>query len=242
MKLSALIACDVFAAELQFLGLTVSDYVAVPMGLHDDPARLQSEVQSAVDRLDSPGAAPVGIALGRCGGALLGVRARQTSLIVPRVDDCISLFLGGGQQAIDWRLRHPDHYFASPGWARGALLPGDARRQRLEPLFLEKYPDDPEMVEDLLEADRDTFAHYRTLTCLDTGTPDNEQDRARCQACAESMGWPMQSVPASLELLKKLIHGPWDNQHFLRVQPGQSIAADDHGHARVLKAVPAASS
>lgn len=240
-----LIACDVFAPELRSLGVDEAITVFLPMGLHDQPSQLRQALQAEIDgadkqaRIDAesdvkPGA--ILLAYARCGDGLVGLRARRLPLIIPRADDCMALFLGGGEEARAFRRRHPDWYFATAGWANGGLLPGPGREARIRERYREKYPDDDELVEDLVDADRDTYGHYTTLACIQTTENDPTGLSAACAGCAAAMGWRQQSLEGTVTPLQKLLEGPWPEEAFLTVPPGYRIVAAND--ARVLAAEP----
>jgi hypothetical protein len=209
------------------------------MGLHDHPAGLREAVQAEIDRLErQPGVERILLAYARCGEGLAGIVAGRAPLVIPRADDCVTLFLGGGEAAREFRRKHPDWYFASPGWARGGRLPGPGRERELRELYRERYDDDEEVVDELLEADRETFQHYTTLGCLRTSRDPSDETALReaCQECAAAMGWKLETMPGQTGQLRALLEGPWPDDRFLTVHPGQKIIpANDE---RVLTTAP----
>lgn len=69
-------------------------------GLHDIPAKLHSLLQSELDKVEQ--CDRVLLALGRCRGALGGLKAGNYETILPKVDDCISLFFGSDQKRYEY--------------------------------------------------------------------------------------------------------------------------------------------
>jgi hypothetical protein len=64
--------------------------------------------------------------------------------------------------------------------------------------------------------------HYDRLTYIHMGLECEEpfRERARCEA--EGKGWTFDEVEGSMALLRKLIHGEWD-EDFLLLEPGQTV-------------------
>ena len=73
---------DDLAAEVTFL-----DY-----GLHSLPKNLKIAVQEALDAIEEPSLVILGYGL--CGNGLDGIQAGKHTLLIPRADDCIAIFLG----------------------------------------------------------------------------------------------------------------------------------------------------
>jgi hypothetical protein len=80
---------------------------------------------------------------------LIGVKADQCPLVIPRAHDCISILLGSPEIHQDVLKKNPGTYFYSPGWVRGRRVPGPDRDAHLRELYSERYPDDEDMVSQL---------------------------------------------------------------------------------------------
>ena len=77
-------------------------------------------------------------------------------------------------------------------------------------------------MEDLVEADRETFAHHNCAAYVDvTG---NKKAESYCQECAVSLGWKYRRLQGDPALLKDLLSGNWDASRFLVSEPGQAIS------------------
>lgn len=63
---------------------------------HDVPNRLREAIQRELDGIRD--ADRVLMAFGTCGGAMVGLRTGNFQLILPRVDDCLSLLMGSMEQ------------------------------------------------------------------------------------------------------------------------------------------------
>jgi hypothetical protein len=103
-----------------------------------------------------------------------------------------------------------------PGAEGSRTWPGstDARRIR------KRYPDDEETVEDLLEADRDSFAHHDTAAYIDI--TDNAEAESYCRNCAAQLGWEFRKLEGDRSLLEALLDSRVEDERLLFVPPGPS--------------------
>jgi hypothetical protein len=228
---TAILACDVFRDEVKALmGLSPTWHSIrwLAMGLHDHPANLRREVQNQITEIESdPKVARIVLIYGMCGGGLVGVAAQRCELILPQAHDCISLLLGSATKHQQVLTENPATYFYSPGWIRGKRVPGPDREAYLRELYGPRYPDDPDIVEDLIEADQETFAHHNTAAYVDlTG---NAEARSYCEGCALHQGWDFNELATDDAWLRSLLNGPWNAPHFLTVAPGQKISLGTGG-------------
>ncbi len=227
----AVLACDVFLEELENLSGNPNSWAAVEyleMGLHDHPDQLRLEVNKAIGRLqDVEGVERILLFYGLCGNGLIGVKAERCDLVIPRAHDCISILLGNPEKHQAILKDNPGTYFYSPGWIRGRRVPGPDREAHLRELYAERYPDDEDMIDDLVEADLYTFAHHNCAAYVDvTG---NMEAESYCQKCAASLGWEFKRLPGDAAILRDLINGNWDDERFLLVHPGEMIRATTDG-------------
>ena len=228
-----LIACDVFAEELPVLADRVASETGLPdspwrriawleMGLHDHPDRLRAQVQALIDAWDSaPDFSTILLAYGMCGNGLLGVCARQKTLVLPRAHDCISILLGGRAAHEAVLKENPGTYFYSPGWIRGRRVPGPDREPYLREIYGQRYPDDEEMVEDLVEADAMAFLHHNCAAYVDI--TENAEAENYCRDCARHLQWNFRKLPGEAGLLHRFLAGDWSVEDFLVVPPGHRI-------------------
>ena len=182
-------------------------------GLHNTPNILRERLQEALDGLD---AERVLLAMGYCGNAISGVRAGEHELIVPRVDDCISLLLGSVERRVEVS-KELSAYFFTEGWMRGE------RNIWNEYLYtVEKYGED--MADTIMEM---MYSHYKTLALLDCGVGDLDALSEQVRPLAEALGLERKRVGATLSYIEQLFTGPWDDERFLVVSEGGVIGEKD---------------
>lgn len=204
------------------------------MGLHDQPDVLRKEVQATVNGLEAnPEIETVLLFYGVCGNGLIGVKSRRCRMVLPRAHDCISVLLGSPDVHESVLKKNPGTYFYSPGWVRGRRVPGPDRDAYLREYFGNKYPDDEDLVEDLLEADQETFLHHNCAAYVEV--TDNREAESYCKNCAASLGWEYRRLKGDASLLKDLLAGNWDPLRFLVTAPGTPIKEVLAGPARGIQ-------
>ena len=207
------IACPVVLEELSLrLPTTGVDTQALDMGLHTNPDRLRAALQEAVDNSE-PGLDAVVLGYGLCSKAVVGVVARHCRLVVPRVDDCICLFLGSRRAHREQLRVEPGTYYLTKGWVDAGDGPfaeydrmcerwGSERADRLMGVLLK---------------------HYTRLAFIRTGrAEDLSPYRRHARETAARFGLRYEELDGSTALLEKLARGPWDDE-FVVVPPGEAV-------------------
>lgn len=227
----AILACDVFQDELEhFASLEPSSASMryLEMGLHDQPDRLRSSVQATIDEIAAnPNITHIALAYGRCGNGLLGVYSERCHLVLPQAHDCVSILLGGPARHDAVLKENPGTYFYSPGWVRGKRVPGPDREKHLRELYADRYGEDEEMMEELVDADRETFSHHNCAAYV--SIIDRPEAKNYCQQCASHLGWRYRECAGDPSFLQDLVSGRWNSRRFLIVPPGKQIGADSNG-------------
>ncbi|MBN2625958.1 MAG: DUF1638 domain-containing protein, partial [Spirochaetales bacterium] len=133
MKKIKIISCAVLSHDLNDLArkcnLSVeAEYLEA--GLHEEPQKLKTLLQERVtlaSREDSWDRIVIGYGL--CGLGTVGLRAGKIPLVIPRVHDCIALFLGSEKKYREQFSRHPGTLYMSRGWYENKTQPGGIRRK-----------------------------------------------------------------------------------------------------------------
>lgn len=227
----AVLACDVFTEEIEELASPEPPWRSLrllEMGLHDRPAELLNKVQQEIAGIEQdPEIEAIVLAYGRCGNGLLGVRAMRAELILPQAHDCISILLGSSARHAAILRENPGTYFYSPGWMREQRVPGPDREASLRQFYADRYPDDAELIDELIDVDREAFEHHNCAAYI--SIINRPVAASYCQSCAKHLGWEHKTLTGDPTFLRQLIHGNWDNPDFLKVLPGQKIGADSDG-------------
>ncbi|MCE5328348.1 MAG: DUF1638 domain-containing protein, partial [Planctomycetaceae bacterium] len=121
------IACGVLAIDLKDLVARLGFDVSLsflPGGLHSTPRELRRRLQEAVDEATAQKRGDlIAIGYGVCGLGAVGIHARTIPLAIPRVNDCIALFLGSDSAYKEQFARFPGTYYISAGWVEEKATP-----------------------------------------------------------------------------------------------------------------------
>jgi len=220
------LACDVLQDEVEHLAAGMRHLVRreyLPMGLHDRPAHMRTELQGWIEVAEAdPRIETIVLVYGLCGHGTVGLEVRRVPLVIPRAHDCITLFLGSASHYARFYADHPDAYFYTPGWMRGGRVPGPERQAALRRDLEARYADS-ERVARLLEAEAACWEGRHHATYIDHGLPQHDGCAETARACAEGFGWSFEQIAGDPTLLKKTLAGNWSEKTHLIVQPGQSI-------------------
>ncbi len=227
----AVIACDVLEDEVRHLaaGLChVGSLIFMPQGLHNEPVRLQRELQAAVARAEAdPSVDAIALVYGLCSRGVENLRLERCPLVIARAHDCVTLFLGDKDRYAAYLREHPGTYWYSPGWIKSHAPPGPERTEKLRREFAEKF--DAEEVEYLMEMEAHWIANYNRAAYVGLGIGETQKDRDYTKRCAACLGWDYDQVHGDPSLLRALLAREWDERRFLVVPPRHVIrlTADD---------------
>lgn len=151
---------------------------------HDVPNRLREAIQRELDGIQD--ADRVLMAFGTCGGAMVGLRTGNFQLILPRVDDCLSLLVGSMEQRYA-ALQGGFGIFLTESW----LSSSRSMENELERIR-RVYP--PKRAETII---RLMYRNFDSLNVIDTGAYPVESILPRTQALAEQLHLTHRVVPVS---------------------------------------------
>lgn len=232
----AAVACGVLALDLRKtareLGIEPQCEL-LPGGLHNHPEELRRQLQGAIDTLSSKGLYDrIVIGYGICGRGTVGLHAREIPLAIPRVHDCIALFLGSDASYRREFERFPGTYYISAGWYEENVEPLAQQRPYVYMGDRRVYYDDlvGQCGEDQA---RRTFAffsswkkHYQRAAFIDTGVGRPEVYAAYAREMAEKNGWRFEQLEGGPSLLTELLTVRQTTEGVLLVPPGYSTVFD----------------
>jgi hypothetical protein len=179
-------------------------------GLHLRPGTLTAALQAAID--DSPDLDAVLLGYGLCSRAVVGLRATHCRLVMPKVDDCIAIFLGSRGEYERQARGEPGTYYLTKGWIEVGDSPFDEVDRLAQKYGREKAT---RMIGLMLR-------NYTRLALIDTGGQDLDRYREYAKAAAERFGLRFEEIPGSPTLVEKLLAGPWDDD-FVIVERGGEV-------------------
>ena len=255
-----LLACEVLREEAELLLRELGtadrfDAEWFEMGLHEKPEHLKAELKTRVAACAGLGYEAILLLFGLCSNVTAGLEAPAgVRLVIPRVHDCVSLYLGSGKRYMAEHAAEAGTYWFSRGFLHrtdgrspessglgvsGMLTDQDgkpASREEMYRRFVEEYGE--ENADYLMETLVDSWKkNYRRAVYLDwDGNADREADKRYVQDYAEQNNWRFETKPVDLRLVRALMGGPWPEDEFVTVLPGQRvIATNDNEVMRVAR-------
>jgi len=219
---TAVIACRVLQDLLESRLADGVPTMWQDVGLHNTPNLMAAALQQRVDALTEPSNVIVGYGL--CGNGLVGVKSRQHTLIIPRIHDCVAMFLGSHQRYLQRFFANPNTYYLTKGWIEAKDEP------------LTEYLDyvkqfDEETADYLVEM---KYRHYRKLCVV--GFSEAELSACRPAAmqvaafCKQRFGMDYEEVIGTTELIEALLevslHLTEPNDAFVVVPPGGEVTTE----------------
>jgi hypothetical protein len=184
-------------------------------GLHTVPEQMTPQVQAAVDAAGQPGVVLLGYGL--CGNGVVGLKAREHTLVIPRVDDCIAMLMGSYQTYLTEYRNHPGTYYLSKGWLESGHHPlgqfqewsaryGEARARK----FVER-----------------TYQNYQRVALVAFTPEELNSYRLQAQEAAHFLGVAYTEILGSPALLQRLVEransSDRTDDEFVVVPPGATV-------------------
>ena len=208
-----------FVAAAQSSQGTDHPVFTLDRAMHVEPEEMKAAMLRQMAALP-PEYDTVLVAMGFCGG-VWHQAAFDRTVVIPRVDDCVSLLLHT-DDAFHPNLKEDGHlylYENDPGEFSALTLMHNTNSftQDLDLKNMSR--------EFLFEM---WFHNYRHMDIIDTGLNDcySEEYAAAAQAQADQIKADLDYVPGGILLLEKLVSGRWDEQ-FIVAPPGKTILHGD---------------
>ena len=228
-----LICCDVFLRPVSaFVAQSphIIDVEYVPMLAHNEPDKLRANLQSRINAATMERQYDLFLlSYGLCGNATLGLTC-PVKMIMPRIHDCCAMFMGSkeafakefdGKLSMRWCT---SGYYERCHMDKG--LTGDTLQRR------ETYPEYQALVEQFGEDNAEYIwetmhPEIETPEAAYITTPGFEMPGYQdgFKKLVEEQGKTLHVLEGSTSFLYDLINGPWDDERFLTVNPGEKIGA-----------------
>ncbi len=235
-KKPCVIACAVLAVDLkhsaEILALDTA-YKFLEAGLHNTPALLREKLQTAIDEASKTGLHDrIIVGYGICGKGTIGIQSRSIPLVIPRVHDCIALFLGGDEVYKTEFRKYPGTYYLSAGWCEENTEPVSQRKQWA-------YFGDTKLSFNNLVASHGKAAaqqtfdflnswqkNYQRAAFIETNAKTALKYETKAREMAREYDWKYEKIIGSQALIKKLLNAEFSSPDILYVPPGHVIGFD----------------
>ena len=186
----------------------------IESGLHERPKELAAAVTDLFEKTDAD---RVIMPLGQCGNSLIGISTGDFELVMPKVDDCLSLLIGSTAEKA--RIGAEDRaFFLTDGWLRGESTIMSQYEKSVE-----KY--DEETALSILEM---MYANYTTIGLIDTGAAPMDKLYEKTYDIAQLLNLKRKIYQGTVKYIEELLTGPWDSERFIVKGPFETISEGDY--------------
>lgn len=231
----AFVGCMVLSREISF-EISQSPSIVrawwLQQGLHDTPDLLRAALQKQIDiieeeqeKLDEHQRFQViCIGYGLCSNGVLGIKSRILPLVIPRCDDCISLFLGSATRYLNLFNSLPGIYWYNSGWIEQAFTPSEESYRQLYQKYVKLYGEDN--ADFLIDNQTSWVKNYKHCIYITSPVYNNVAHEEYAKTAAAIFRWIYHPEEGDMYLLHRLINGPWEEKEFLVCQPGYLVCPD----------------
>lgn len=206
-----ILACATVIEEMLPLIPDRLAYEKLDFGLHVIPKNLKKSLQDAIDRNCNEYDTII-LGYGLCAMAVVGLESRSCHLVIPKVDDCIAIFLGSEKAYHQQARKEPGTYYLTKGWIEVSDTLWDEYKRNIDQYGKGR-------AEKIMKA---MLKNYKRLVYIDTGKVNQDGHRTYAQEMADHFNLQFEEIRGSNSLVKKMIFGPWDDE-FIVLPPGQKI-------------------
>jgi hypothetical protein len=179
--------------------------------MHERPDQMPAVIQAEIDQVEARAHAIV-LGYGLCSNGIAGIKAPRQGLIVPRVHDCITLFLGSRAAYERVFYEQPGTYYLTPGWVE----------ERKDPLGYMESTYVPRMGREKAEwGIREELKNYTRIVMIDTQSADMGPLRKIARENATFLGKNYEEIPGRQDYFKSILFGPYPDADFIHLKPGE---------------------
>jgi hypothetical protein len=241
------LACKALFRELSLLASqtqTILDITYMRQSLHDTPDLLRRALQAEIDSIDddtdlhSNGQKSgrvfdaILLGYGLCSNGVAGLSSRKHTLVVPRTDDCIGLYLGSYPIYREYFDAHPGTYWYNASWIENAYTPSEKNRRIKLEEYTALYGEDNALYLVDVETTTKNYNNAAYVYWDELPFPACEE---YTRDAAAYYGWQFDRVRGDGSWLRDFIEGRHDDR-FAIAPPGEALAPDYTG--RVITSCP----
>ena len=183
---------------------------------HRDPNEMRDHILEELERLPE-GTETVLVSMGYCGGSWEGVEA-PVRIVLPRIDDCVSIVLQTGDEPIS-DLKEPKHFY---------VREKDPSKESIKAIF-EHMAAGQDLDEETTEKYHKHWQDmYDEIDIIETPINDaaSKEYYDQVKVDADWLDARLEYRKGGTYLLEKLIRGDWDDQ-FLVIEPEGKVTKKD---------------
>ncbi|MGC8744694.1 MAG: DUF1638 domain-containing protein [Verrucomicrobiia bacterium] len=235
-----LIACEIFFREICYcaaISKNIVDAEFLTQGYHDIPQTGAVEIQKRIDAVPPGKYDAIALGYGLCSKIVTGLVARHTPIVIPRMHDCITMFLGSRERYKSMFESCPGTYYYTSGWLEcltrrggeaninGFLMPANVAegfKVALDQLEKKYGKDNAEYLVFLFSQWENM---YNRGVLINFEFARHLKFDEKVKEICKNRGWEYGEIEGDLGYLQRLLDGDWREDEFLILNPGEKIVA-----------------
>jgi len=237
-----LIACKVLCRELsEYIATSphVFDITWIRQGYHNEPDKLRYILNETIARIDdetdpgtncgtsaysghnTPPFDAIILGYGLCSNGVCGVFSKKYPIIIPKVHDCIALFLGSHKRYKElFDEMSGGAYWYTAGWIENSFIPCEKNMQGLLEHYTKLYGEDN--AEFLLQTENNWYSDYKFGAYIkpkNNKYPDYSEFTINA---AKHFGWEYKEINSDMRLIENISNGDFSTDDFLIIPPNHT--------------------
>lgn len=208
------IACSIMKDELLRFKMDGISFVFLEQSLHRTPQKMKPVIQGEIDKAEEQNWDYIILSYGLCSNGILGVKSSHHPIIIPRVHDCIALFLGSRERYMEEHKKEPGTYYLTKGWIDECKSPLGIYQE-----YCQRY--DKETAEWVI---KEELKNYTRIALVNMGDL-SESHREHAKENAHFLHLRYEEIKGSLEFFEKMLRGWW-NENFIILKPGDEVTQE----------------
>lgn len=209
------ITCSIMKNELLLFQTEGTSFVFLEQSLHRTPEKMKPAIQDEINKAEQWDGDAIILGYGLCSNGALGIKANRHPIVIPRVHDCIAMFLGSPERYMEEHRKEPGTYYLTKGWIEEGKSPLGVYEE-----YCRRYP--KETAEWVI---REELKNYTRIALVETELGISEAHRKHALENARFFNLKYEEIKGSLAFFKKMLRGPWDKD-FILLRPGEEATQE----------------
>jgi hypothetical protein len=209
------IACNIMKDELLRFQANGISFVFLEQSLHRAPQKMKPIIQEEMDKAENWDGDYIVLSYGLCSNGIVGVKSKSHSIVIPKVHDCIALFLGSWERYAEEHNKEPGTYYLTKGWIEEGKSPLGIYQE-----YCKRY--DKETAEWVI---KEELKNYTRIALVDMGVDLSEAHREHAKENARFLHLRYEEIKGSLAFFEKMLRGWW-SEDFIILKPGQEVTQE----------------
>jgi hypothetical protein len=212
---SLVITCSIMKDELLLFKKEGISFIFLEQSLHRTPEKMKQAIQDEIQKAEQWDGDTILLGYGLCSNGVLGIKANRHSIVIPRVHDCITLFLGSPERYLEEHQKEPGTYYLTKGWIEEGKSPLAVYEE-----YCQRYP--KETAEWVM---KEELKNYTRIALVISELGVSEPHRLHARENARFFNLRYEEIEGSLEFFRRMLQGPWDKD-FIVLLPGEEATQE----------------